>query len=334
MNNAAGLTPLLIDAKKEYVGQLTDVLTPYVINTVQGLYTAAVAQRSGAPTAAFQRALRDIPTWNSTIISGHARDIENRFPFLGDLVAACFVAYVKILSSVKLHQQKPNIRLKLPSNETFVHKVYVHVAREFYSTPALVRADRGAKVAVVRAAVEASIRDMLPIEDILKAYLGNTVDDTDRTMNPGQLAEDDVVAEGELADDMAPEANDADTEFEYSNNSNNTPYTPPAQPTEPEFQQLASLQPQMQPQLQMPQPQMPQPQMPQPQMPQPQMSQPQMPQMPQPQMPQPQPQPQTQTQDETDEANEANEAKKIQVGQQPAAAPVQQDLFSDAEDEF
>lgn len=190
MDTATGLTPLLIDAKREYVGQLTDVLAPYVINHIQSLYLAAAQQHRNAPTLAFQRKLREIPQWNSNSIQLHTTEIQNRYSFLGDLIAACFVAYVKILSSVKLHQQKPNIRLRLPANDTFVHKVYINVAREFYTNPALIRADKTAKLAVVRTAVETSVRDMLPIEDILKAYLGNTVDAADHTMNPAEMSEE------------------------------------------------------------------------------------------------------------------------------------------------
>ena len=193
-----GLTPLLIDAKREYVGQLTDALAPFVLNTVQGMYVAAATQYKGAATLAFQKALREIPGWNATVIATYTKAIEARYPFLADLIAACFVAYVKILSSVKLHQQKPNIRLRLPSNDAFVHKVYVHVAREMYSNPALIKADRAAKLGVVRAAVEASIRDQLPIEDILKAYLGNTVDN--EGVNPAELADDEAPA-AQLSDD-------------------------------------------------------------------------------------------------------------------------------------
>lgn len=197
MDATSQLTPLLIDAKREYVGQLTDVLAPYVINHLTALYVAAQRQQRGTATVTFQRALREIPVWNAVTIQQHTAEVQNRYSFLGDLIAACFVAYVKILSSVKLHQQKPNIRLKLPANDTFVHKVYIHTAREFYANPSMIStADRATKMAVVRTAVEASVRDMLPIEDILKAYLGNTVDTNDNTMNPGEMADDGDMMQG------------------------------------------------------------------------------------------------------------------------------------------
>lgn len=192
MDDAGGLTPLLIDAKREYVGQLTDVLAPYVVNHMVALYMAAQKQSPKAVTLAFQNALRAIPLWNSNTVQQHTGQVQSKYAFLGDLIAACFVAYVKILSSVKLHQQKPNIRLKLPTNDAFVHKVFINSAREFYTNPSLLRADRGTKVGVVRAAVEAAVRDMLPIEDILKAYLGNTVDAEENSVVPSEFLDDDV----------------------------------------------------------------------------------------------------------------------------------------------
>ena len=189
MDASTGMTPLLIDAKREYVGQLTDVLAPYVINYIARMYVTA-QQQGKAPTLTFQRFLKEIPVWNSATIRERTVEIQSKYTFLSDLIAACFVAYVKILSSVKLHNQKPNIRLKLPTNDSFVHKVYVNVAREFYTAPSLISSDRATKISIVKQAVEASVRDMLPIEDILKAYLGNTVDNSDNTMNPGEMHED------------------------------------------------------------------------------------------------------------------------------------------------
>lgn len=220
----AGLTPLLIDAKREYVGQLADVLTPFVVNHMVNLYLAARKQAPNSSTITFQKALRVIPVWNSHSVRRHTADIENKYSFLGDLIAACFVAYVKILSSVKLHHQKPNIRLKLPTNDAFVHKVYIHVAREFYATPDLVRADRAAKVAVVRGAVEASVRDMLPIEDILKAYLGNTVDE-DNAMVPGEFMDDDVFGR---TTEPAPEPRRPPPSFDSQPPPSFDPRPPPA----------------------------------------------------------------------------------------------------------
>ena len=180
--DSGGLTPLLLDAKREYVGQLSDVMAPFVLSELQKLYREAAAENAKRTLYAFQMKLREIPTWNANTVKQHASDVEHRYPFLGDLIAAVFVSYVKILSSIKLHQDKPNIRLKLPSNDSFVHQVFIFSAREFYAAPGgIVGLDRGAQTGVVRGAIETAVREMLPIQDILRAYLGNAVD-VDHTM--------------------------------------------------------------------------------------------------------------------------------------------------------
>lgn len=187
------LTPLLLDAKREYLSQLSELLAPHVLNTMQNAYlTAAKTQRNARRVvAAFQEKLREIPVWNASVVAAKTAEISSRAPFLADLIAAVFVSYTKILSSIKLGADKPNIRLRLPSNDQLVHQVYIHVAKEFYAAPSLLRADRATRAATVRAAVDSAVRSMLPIQDILRAYLGNSVDGEDQTMNADPGADDD-----------------------------------------------------------------------------------------------------------------------------------------------
>jgi hypothetical protein len=171
------LSPLLVDAKNEYIFQIADVIAPFSINTVNQLYMAAKKNAGfGKPTREFQAKLREIPLWNQSMIDAQVTAITNKYKYFPELVAAAFVSYVKILSSVKIHSHKPHIQLKLPADDVFVHKVFVNVAKTFYLDPALVKAPREVRLAIVRNAVETSVRELLPTEDILRAYLGGSVD--------------------------------------------------------------------------------------------------------------------------------------------------------------
>lgn len=332
----AALTPLLIDAKREYVGQLTDVLAPFVVNYLAAVYVAAQRQDSRQVSLLFQKALRDIPHWNANTIHERTMEIQGKYTFLGDLIAACFVAYVKILSSVKLHQQKPNIRLKLPANDTFVHRVYVNVAREFYNSPSTIKADRATKLGIVRMAVEGAVRDMLPIEDILKAYLGNTIDD--HAVNPAELADDEVPQppagwEPPPLQQQQLEENMMDPFAQQLQPQQQQPFPPAAEPTPPFGQAPMQFQGQLPP--------------PQTQPPQFQAQPPPFPGQPPPQYTQPQ----AQTVPPFDPllgTTNPDDVKQINISagmaQQPQQQPLQQpqlqpyqqpaDLFSDAEDEF
>jgi hypothetical protein len=171
------LSPLLVSAKDEYIAQLADSMAPFLINVVNTLYMAAKKNAGfGKPTKEFQMKLREIPLWNQSMIDAQVTAIENKYKYFPELVAAAFVSYVKILSSVKIHSHKPHIQLKLPADDVFVHKVFVNTAKTFYLDPALVKAPREVRLAIVKNAVETSVRELLPTEDILRAYLGGSVD--------------------------------------------------------------------------------------------------------------------------------------------------------------
>ena len=168
------LSPLLVDAKKEYTHQLADLLAPYVMNTVARLFEASNKKQS-----AFRELLRQVPNWNATSIEERTNEIERRNPQLQDLIAACCVSYTKVLGSIRLSQaQNSNYRVSLPESSTFVHGVYIHVAKEFFYMPKLVYATRHEKIELLRDAVDESIRQHVPISQLLKAYLSVAVDES------------------------------------------------------------------------------------------------------------------------------------------------------------
>jgi len=171
------LSPLLVEAKNSYISQLADVAAPFIINTINTLYMSAKKEAGfSKPTKLFQTKLREIPLWNQSFIDAQVTAITNKYKYFPELVAAAFVSYVKILSSVKIHSKKPHIQLKLPADDVFVHKIFVNAAKSFYLDPALVKSPREVRLALVRNAVETAVRELLPTEDILRAYLGGSVD--------------------------------------------------------------------------------------------------------------------------------------------------------------
>jgi hypothetical protein len=183
MDGHTGLTPLLIDAKETYLRQVTNVMAPYVLSTFKEMYDDASKQKRHVMQT-FQHSLRQIPGWNSHTVRSVTDKIEVRHKSLNKLIAALFVSVVKILSSIRLHKDRqPEIRLKLPSNDAFVHQVYIHAAEKFYNAPYLINESKTVRIDKVRAGVEAAVDAMLPIDDILTAYLGGSVDD-DNTVSP------------------------------------------------------------------------------------------------------------------------------------------------------
>ena len=182
-NNSDALNPLLLDAKKEYLTRLCEVLSPFIIEFLNKAYKhSSEESNSNKVLLGFQRSLKQVRLWNSTQVTEYTQRIESQYSFLGDLIAAVFVSYVKVLSSIRISTQRPNVKLRLPTNEAFIHKVYEVTARSFYENPFAIR-DSQQRAKLVNASIEMAVRDMLPLKDVLQAYLATAVDD-DQTFNP------------------------------------------------------------------------------------------------------------------------------------------------------
>jgi hypothetical protein len=173
-------------AMNEILKQLTDKMAPYVLTTLGNMYKEAKAQNKKV-FISFQKKLREIPTWNSTVIRQRTQEIEACCPHLGlldKLIGALFVLKVKILSSIRISNSTDlGITIKLPANDTYVHQVYIHTASLFYKNPHLITESKSVREGVVQEGVEKALREMLPMNEMLTAYLGHTINE-DNTISP------------------------------------------------------------------------------------------------------------------------------------------------------
>jgi hypothetical protein len=239
------LHPILIDAKREYQVRLTDLMTPFLLQYINGTYACA-KEEVGSRNALieFQRLLHAVPQWNSGIIRERTEAIEKKYSFFSNLVAAVFVATIKVLSSIRISSQRPNIKLKLPANDAFVHKVYVCVARNFYENVTVMRdGDLAAKKRMICNGIETAVRDMLPLGEVLTAYLSTAVDDNqvNPVLSPVQSDDEDAVSS---IDSSSSDDDDTESKIVPLDDSNNVDFpTPtsapqfaPAPPAPPSFE--------------------------------------------------------------------------------------------------
>lgn len=178
------LNPNLAHAQSMYLCQLAETVAPFMLETIKTMYKDAKAESSSGVVQRFQGKLREIPRWSEATVQQHTAPIEMKVPYLDELVTAAFVSYVKVMSSIKLNPGTPNIRLKLPTNQAFIHQAHINIARDFYNNPALIfdiKSYENNKPMYL--AFDRTIRHMLPIKDILKAYLGTVVDEA-HTVSP------------------------------------------------------------------------------------------------------------------------------------------------------
>ena len=101
-----------------------------------------------------------------------------------DHVAAVFVSNIQILSCVRLDtENKKDIHIKIPTRDSFIHKVLIQCAENIFQDPLLFwheisygekRENTKKKQSLIDESIKEAIREMLPIQDILKEYLAET----------------------------------------------------------------------------------------------------------------------------------------------------------------
>jgi len=176
---------VLVEAKKELLNQLSSTILPSALDCMDSLYADSKVETQGRNTLkAFQEKLAKIPQWNNYQIDTEVGKCVDRCGgCLDEMTAAVFVATVKIISSVRLSKDSRKVSLKIPTNDVFVLGVYTNVAKRIYEDPYIYqevvsRTDRRKDlIKRMDGVVEETVKEMLPINQILKTYLNkNAVD--------------------------------------------------------------------------------------------------------------------------------------------------------------
>jgi len=209
---------VLVEAKKELLNQLSSTILPSALDCMDSLYAESKVETQGRNTLkAFQEKLAKIPQWNNYQIDTEVGKCVDRCGgCLDEMTAACFVATVKIISSVRLSKDSRKVSLKIPTNDVFVLGVYTNVAKRIYEDPyiyqeVISRNDRRKDLLKrMDGVVEETVKEMLPINQILKTYLNkNAVD----VMN-GEPIEPEPEPEMDPESDMFPGSSELPVEEE------------------------------------------------------------------------------------------------------------------------
>jgi len=195
---------VLVEAKKEYLGQLCLIMVPAMIETFETMYKEAVTMSKGKKVLIqFQKLLKDVPNWSDTMSKQHSDNITNRCAWFSDLLAAVFVACTKILSSVRLKSDGQKISLKLPTNEVFVQTCYNTCAKDLYKDPYVYHEEQSEYVRDelltkrFTACIEMSVKELIPVQQILQTYMSNTDPEKNIDLADPEDTEDPEVYEGE-----------------------------------------------------------------------------------------------------------------------------------------
>jgi len=183
----------LHESRNEWCAKLITILTPLVIDGYKSILEEAVklCKQNGEMEKylmTFQNFVSRIPKWNSTIIETERKRIcdKSGCVYLEDLVTCVHIIQLKVLTAMRVGQKQKKIDLDIPKLDDFVHKLYISVARKVYKNvylfelniPPLETQKRNRELEIiVQECILTTVRDSIPVEAILKAYMDETIEE-------------------------------------------------------------------------------------------------------------------------------------------------------------
>ena len=196
---------VLVEAKKEYMGQMCLIMCPAMIEVFQEIYGEAVKTAKGKQVLImFQKLLKEVPNWSNAMSKRHSDNITDRCSWFSDLLAAVFVACTMILSAVRLKADNKKIALKLPTEEVFIQTCYNNVAKDLYKDPYIFHEEQSEYArdenltARISLCIENTVKELIPVQQILQTYMSQETRD--------------ISLDGEVQDTMDPDVVEGEDE--------------------------------------------------------------------------------------------------------------------------
>jgi hypothetical protein len=135
----------------------------------------------------FQNLISRIPKWNQTIIETECKRISEKSGcvYLEDLITCVHIIQLKILTCVRVGHRQKKIDISVPKLDDFIHRTYVTIASKVYQNAYLFdkhasplqqqKYNREFEV-IVEECVLKTIRNSIPTEAIVRAYLDESVE--------------------------------------------------------------------------------------------------------------------------------------------------------------
>ena len=198
----------LHESKNEWCGRLVSILTPLVSEGVRSIFDEAwlMCKESGEFSKylmTFQNMLAQIPKWNNIIIEQERKRIieKSGCNYLEDLITCVHIIQLKVLTCIRVGNKQKKIDISIPKLDLFLHRVYIHVARKVYSniylfekdiSGLLIQKNRRELEIIIQECILNSIRESIPTEAIIRAYLDESLEDEEVVTIEPVVEEEDV----------------------------------------------------------------------------------------------------------------------------------------------
>tara|TARA_B110000977_G_scaffold15653_3_gene19174 strand:+ start:18015 stop:18914 length:900 start_codon:yes stop_codon:yes gene_type:complete len=199
---------VLVAAKEEYSKQLINCIQTGIYDVLLSIFNDSQKNnvRLSLSYSNFQKELKSVPNWTDFKLDEKINFINKKFPYLMDLITAIFVSHVKILACVRLKTDDKSVKIKVPSLNSFLHKIIVACSEQIYYSPRCIHDEKGKMLKLISDCINDTVANQIPIEYILNEYLSGAFDEQDT-----KYPENNDIIEN---DDYEEETSDAEEEFE------------------------------------------------------------------------------------------------------------------------
>jgi hypothetical protein len=171
----------------------------------------------------FQNFLCRVPKWNSNIIEDEKKRIVEKSGcgYLEDLITCVHIIQLKVLTCVRVGTRQKKIDISIPKLNDFIHKVYITVASKVYRNAYLFDKYASAIVqqrnhrefeVIVEECILRTIRDSIPTETIVRAYLDVSIEQEEEEVINGGAGAEDAATDKEVSTNDTASTKTEDTE--------------------------------------------------------------------------------------------------------------------------
>lgn len=203
----------LHESKNEWGSRLLTILTPHIVDGLKSIFDEAIKlckdnNEMDKYLMTFQNFITRIPKWNTAIIESERLRIVEKSGcnYLEDLVTCVHIIQLKLLTAIRAGQKQRKIDISIPKLDDFIHKVYINVARKIYKNvylfeinipPLQIQKHFRETEIIVQECILNTVRESIPVESILQAYMGETIEEDVVEEIKEQVVEKPAEAKGE-----------------------------------------------------------------------------------------------------------------------------------------
>jgi hypothetical protein len=183
----------LFECKNEWCARLVTVMTPSIVRCFKYIMTEAIelckkTHELSKYAMTFQNLLSRVPKWNEAVILAETNKIveESKCGYLEDLITCVHLVQLKLLTAIRVGQKQKKLSIHIPSLTKFVAQVYIQVSRQLYKQVYLMEVNVSPFTRqkhmhelelLIQKCILTTIRDSMPIETILRAYMDESTED-------------------------------------------------------------------------------------------------------------------------------------------------------------